>query len=140
MEDGSDGQPPSGGDAHYHVGRVTKRNESESAERTHLESYIRDLRSTMEGSKGSDNQKWYTGKRSGAQGSRPPARSRPLSPALARPTRSRRPLCAKHKRSHMPPCAPHSQSTLEGLREKPNRQKSSCDWKQGSVCQTLGCS
>ena len=50
----------------YHKGRVRKRDHVESKERSHLHSYIRDLRSTMEGSKGAVETKWFTGKRSGA--------------------------------------------------------------------------
>ena len=49
----------------HHQGRAASRDKLASAERVHLNAYIRDLRSTMEGSKGSDTPKWHTGKRSG---------------------------------------------------------------------------
>ena len=49
----------------FHKGRCKKRDELESKERIHINAYIRDLRSTMEGSKGSLQTKWFTGKRSG---------------------------------------------------------------------------
>ena len=51
----------------YHKGRVESRDKLESAARVHLHSYIRDLRGSMEGSKGSSQTKWHTGKRSGVR-------------------------------------------------------------------------
>ncbi|KAL1521156.1 hypothetical protein AB1Y20_022709 [Prymnesium parvum] len=49
----------------YHDGRVAGREKKESMQRSHLNAYIRDLRSTMEGDKGGSSEgKWYTGKRS----------------------------------------------------------------------------
>ena len=50
----------------WHAKRANNRDKLESDTRVHLEAYIRDLRSTMEGSKGSDEIVWHTGKRSGA--------------------------------------------------------------------------
>lgn len=48
-----------------HKGRVAGREKKASHVREHLCSYIRDVRSTMEGDKGGNSEgKWYTGKRS----------------------------------------------------------------------------
>eukprot|EP00965_Chrysotila_dentata_P190292 6173783-Pleurochrysis_carterae.AAC.1 len=49
----------------WHAGRCSEREKLESVERTHLEAYIRDLRSSMEGDKGGASfGHWHTGRRS----------------------------------------------------------------------------
>eukprot|EP00965_Chrysotila_dentata_P227228 6195870-Pleurochrysis_carterae.AAC.1 len=46
-----------------HNGRVSKRDQLQSEQRTHLECYICELRSGMEGDKGGKSGRWHTGKR-----------------------------------------------------------------------------
>ena len=61
----------------HHKGRMQSRDALESKERVHLNAYIRDLRSGMEGSKGQDSTKWMTGKRSGGSPFDPSATAMP---------------------------------------------------------------
>ena len=56
---------------------MQSRDALESKERVHLNAYIRDLRSGMEGSNGQDSTKWMTGKRSGGSPFDPSATAMP---------------------------------------------------------------